>query len=220
MSESYSVTFQLLIMILLRERMRFSSEEASVAKLLTFAYRFDMRNEKLASADSVLALSLLLARYFAGEATVNEIAKEAKLSPRTIWRKLLAVDTRGLKGLHRASRSDKGKRRSLSAELQEVIEGLFLKTPKPTVTWVWEQVVVACEKNKVKAPSYSLVAQVCRRLDRRLKVLAHDSEEAYEKSSIKFSVGKQRGQTRCGRLIIRSWISGQLMNSVGPERSG
>jgi putative transposase len=161
--------------------MRFSSGEASVAKLLTFAYGSDMGNEKLASADSALALSKLLARYFAGEATVNEIAKEANLSPRTVWRKLQAVDTRGLKGLHRARRSDKGKRRSLSAELQEVIEGLFLKTPKPTVTWVWEQVVEACAKNKVKAPSYSLVAQVCRQLDRRLKVLAHDSEEAYEK---------------------------------------
>lgn len=140
-----------------------------------------MGNEKLASADSALALSKLLARYFAGEATVNEIAKEAKLSPRTVWRKLLAVDTRGLKGLHRACRSDKGQRRSLSEELQEVIEGLFLKTPKPTVTWVWEQVVEACTKNRVKAPSYSLVAEVCRQLDRRLKVLAHDSEEAYEK---------------------------------------
>lgn len=140
-----------------------------------------MGSEKLTSADSALVMSKLLARYFAGEATVSEIAREAKLSTRSIWRKIQAVDTRGLKGLHRASRSDKGQRRQLSAELQVVIEGLFLKTPKPTVTWVWEQVVEACAKKQLKAPSYSLVAQVCRQLDRRLKVLAHDSEEAYEK---------------------------------------
>lgn len=157
------------------------SGEASVAKLVTFAYRTDMSSEKLASADSALALSKLLARFFTGEATVNEIAREAKVSTRTVWRKLQAVDARGLKGLHRACRSDKGRRRSLSTKLQEVIEGLFLKSPKPTVTWVWEQVLEACAKNKEKAPSYSLVAEVCRQLDRRLKVLAHDSEEAYEK---------------------------------------
>lgn len=161
--------------------MRFLSEASSVSKLLTFAYRTDMGSEKLTSADSALVMSKLLARYFAGEATVSEIAREAKLSTRSIWRKIQAVDTRGLKGLHRASRSDKGQRRQLSTELQVVIEGLFLKTPKPTVTWVWEQVVEACAKKQLKPPSYSLVAQVCRQLDRRLKVLAHDSEEAYEK---------------------------------------
>jgi putative transposase len=161
--------------------MCFLSGATSVAKLVTFAYRTDMGDEKLASADSALALSKLLTRYFAGEATVSEIAKEAKVTTRTVWRKIQAVETRGLKGLQRAIRRDKGHRRSLSAELQEVIEGLFLKTPKPAVTWVWEQVVVACSNNKEKAPSYSLVAEVCRQLDRRLKVLAHDSEEAYEK---------------------------------------
>ena len=140
-----------------------------------------MGSEKLTSADSALAMSKLLARYFAGEATVSEIAREAKLSTRTVWRKLQAVDSKGLKGLHRACRSDKGRRRCLSTQLQEVVEGLFLKSPKPTVMYVWEQVVEACTKKQMKAPSYSLVAEVCRQLDRRLKVLAHDSEEAYEK---------------------------------------
>lgn len=161
--------------------MRFLSGETSVAKLVIFAYGTDMGSEKLASADSALAMSQLLARYFAGEATVSEIAREAKVSTRTVWRKLLAVDSKGLKGLHRASRSDKGRRRKLSQDLQEVIEGLFLKSPKPTVMWVWEQVVEACTRKQMKLPSYSLVAEVCRQLDRRLKVLAHDSDEAYEK---------------------------------------
>lgn len=161
--------------------MPFLSVSPSVAKLVTFAYRTDMGSEKLTSADSALAMSKLLARFFTGEATVSEIAREAKVSTRTVWRKLQAVDTKGLKGLLRASRSDKGRRRCLSAKLQDVIEGLFLKSPKPTVTWVWEQVLEACAKNKEKAPSYSLVAEVCRKLDRRLKVLIHDSEEAFEK---------------------------------------
>ncbi|WP_237764097.1 hypothetical protein, partial [Sphingobium sp. AM] len=62
------------------------SEETSVAKLVTFAYRSDMGNQKLAYADSALAMSKLLARYFAGEATVSEIAREAKLSTRSVWR--------------------------------------------------------------------------------------------------------------------------------------
>lgn len=161
--------------------MRFMSVEASVAKLVTFAYRTDMGNEKLASADSALAMSQLLTRYFAGEATVSEIAREAKVSTRTVWRKLKAVNANGLKGLNRAVRKDKGQRRMLSSELQEVIEGLFLKSPKPTVTWVWEQVIEACTRKQMKEPSYSLVAEVCSQLDRRLKVLAHDSEDAYEK---------------------------------------
>ena len=161
--------------------MSFLSQETSVAKLVTFAYRTGMSNQKLDSADSALAMSKLLARYFAGEATVSEIAREADVSTRTVWRKIKAVDNTGVEGLHRAKRRDKGRRRKLDPEIQEVIEGLFLKTPKPSVTWVWEQVAAACEKNRIKVPSYSLVAEVCRQIDRRLKVLAHDSEAAYEK---------------------------------------
>ncbi len=116
--------------------MSFLSQETSVAKLVTFAYRTGMSNQKLDSADSALAMSKLLARYFAGEATVSEIAREADVSTRTVWRKIKAVDNTGLEGLHRAKRSDKGRRRKLDPEIQEVIEGLFLKTPKPSVTWV------------------------------------------------------------------------------------
>lgn len=161
--------------------MSFLSQETSVAKLVTFAYRTDMGSEKLASADSALAMSKLLARYLAGEATVSEVAREAKVSTRTVWRKLRAIETKGLKGLHRASRRDKGQRRSLTWDLQEVIEGFFLKSPKPTVMWVWEQVAEGCASKQLKVPSYSLVAEVCRKINRRLKVLAHDSDEAYEK---------------------------------------
>lgn len=162
--------------------MLFLSVSPSVAKIVTYAYRTDMGSEKLASADSALAMSKLLARYFAGEATVSEIAREARVSTRTVWRKIHAVDAHGLKGLHRAKRSDKGRRRNLTSDLQEVIEGLFLKSPKPTAMWVWEQIAEACTRKQMKkVPSYSLVAEVCKQLDRRLKVLAHDSEEAYEK---------------------------------------
>jgi putative transposase len=153
----------------------------SVAKIVTFAYRTDMSSEKLASADSALAWSKLLARYFAGEATVSEIAREARVSTRTVWRKIHAVDSQGFNGLQRATRCDKGRRRNLSSDLQQVIEGLYLKSPKPTVVWVWEQLDEACARKQMNTPSYSLVAEVCSQLDRRLKVLAHDSEEAYEK---------------------------------------
>lgn len=133
-----------------------------------------------APGDKSLEFFGLLSRYFDGEASVEEIAKAAGLSTRTVWRRIKAHQEKGLDGLQRLGRADKGKRRKISAPIQEVVEGLYLRTPKPTVVWIHEQLVQVCEQQKVRPPSYWMVWEICRNLDDRLKVLAHQGDEAYE----------------------------------------
>lgn len=132
------------------------------------------------SADPALVMFKLIGRYLEGEATVEEIARETGCSSRTIWRRIQAYKTNGVKGLNRAARNDRGVRRGVTPELQEVIEGLYLKTPKPTIHWVQEQLAEPCQRDGIRVPSYTVIGEICRKLDRRLRVLAHDSEAAYE----------------------------------------
>lgn len=132
--------------------------------------------------DQSLELFGLLSRYLEGEATVAEIARSAGVSPRTIWRRLKAHQEKGLRGLNRATRKDKGNRRKISDKIKEVIEGLYLKCPKPTVIWIYEQLLEACERDAIRPPSYTVTREICRTLDERLKVLAHQGDDAYEQT--------------------------------------
>lgn len=63
-----------------------------------------------------------------------------------------------------------------------MIEGLYLRAPKPTVVWIYEQIVRLCDQGRSEKPSYTIVWEVCRDLDDRLKVLAHEGEDAYEQA--------------------------------------
>lgn len=122
----------------------------------------------------------MLDRYFDGQVTVEQIARKAGVTPRTVWRKIKARQEKGLNGLQRMARSDKGKRRKLESDLHESIEGLYLRVPKPTVVWVHEQITEACKRGDRPVPGYTVVWEICRDLDRRLKVLAHEGDAAYE----------------------------------------
>lgn len=124
----------------------------------------------------------MLCKYFDGEATVSEIARLTGVSSRTIWRQINSYREKGVKGLKRQGREDKGKSRKLTNRNREIIEGLYLRNPKPTVVWVHEQLTSICERDKIPQPSYWLVWNICQQIDARLKMLAHEGEEAYEQA--------------------------------------
>ena len=127
-----------------------------------------------------LSIFRLLKRHFDKGVPLRTLAFESGVSERTLYRAIRSFREDGLNGLKRSSRSDKGQRRKIPEEVRTAIEGLCLKTNKPTIAWVQRQVAEVCREKKLPIPSYSVVLDIYHKLDQRLKVLAHEGDAAYE----------------------------------------
>jgi transposase len=95
-----------------------SCQEFQVSELASFSEH---------SRQSALQRFQLLRAHLEDGRPLAAIAREAKLSYRTLQYWLKRYRTSGLAALARKPRIDRGRRRKLSAALQEAIEGLALK---------------------------------------------------------------------------------------------
>ncbi len=138
-----------------------------------------MTKSNSSSKDALTTLRLLKRHIHKG-VTIKALAAESGYSERTLYRDLAALQKAGFSGLVRDARSDKGKRRKVSAEVQKAVEGLCLRGDKPPVAWVHREVAEICREKNLPAPCYTVVLDIYHQLDRRLKVLAHDGDAAYE----------------------------------------
>ena len=89
--------------------------------------------------------------------------------------------TDGLAGLARTRRADRGQRR-LAPELQQLIEGLVLRTPPPTAAFVYRQVRSVAEQQGWPVPSYSTVYAIIQELEPALITLAQEGTKAYREA--------------------------------------
>jgi putative transposase len=158
--------------------MRFLSEESCVAKLVTFARLMD-KTKNAASKDAV-DIFRLLKKHFDKGVTIRALSEETGISERTFYRAIRSYRKDGIEGLRRNPRADKGTRRKTSDEVKNAIEGLCLREPKPPITWVYRQIAESCQLKGLPVPGYWVVLDIYRKLDKRLKTLAHDGEKAYE----------------------------------------
>lgn len=115
-------------------------------------------------------------------ASREEIARAAGLTSRTIRLWIGQFNREGLPGLRPHIRKDAGGRRKIVPELAQVIEGLCLRTPPLPVTAIHRSVLVLCQKNKWRAPSYDVVHDICSKISRDIKTLAHEGPSAYEQA--------------------------------------
>jgi putative transposase len=67
----------------------------------------------------------------------------------------------------------------LAADLRQLIEGLALRKPAPTVASVQRQVCGVAEARGWPRPSYATVYSVVKALDPGLVTLAHDGPKRY-----------------------------------------
>ena len=91
---------------------------------------------------------------------LTAIAREARLSYRTLQYWLERYRTYGLVGLVHKLRTDRGRRRKLSAALQEVIEGLALQKPPLPIRVVCNRARLAAERLGEEPPGYDSVHDV------------------------------------------------------------
>ena len=109
---------------------------------------------------------------------LTAIAREQSISLRTLQRWLTRYRRDGLAGLARQPRSDRG-RRHFHDELIQLIEGLALRRPPPSVAAIHRQVSEVAEREAWPVPSYSTVYSVVREIDPALVALAHDGVKRY-----------------------------------------
>jgi putative transposase len=105
---------------------------------------------------------------------LTHLAHHHGIPLRTVQRGFARYQRSGLAGLARRGRSDRGHQRGLRTELKQVIEGLTLRKPPPTVAFVHRQVQAVARQHGWPVPTYQCVYRVVKQLDPALLTLAHD----------------------------------------------
>ncbi len=124
----------------------------------------------------------LLRPFLEQGVSLTRLAEEAPLSIRTLRRWVDGYRERGLFGLVRKSRNDKGVHRAVKREVQSLIEGLCLRKPPPSVAFIYRKVIEVCNHEDFPCPSYSVVYDIVRNLDPALITLAQEGTKAYKES--------------------------------------
>lgn len=112
---------------------------------------------------------------------LSRIAEQSGQSLRTLRRWVANWRARGMAGLVARRRSDCGGRR-LPEELRRLIEGLALQRPPPSGRSIYRKVKRVATERGWRLPSYSVVADIIRRLAPALRMLANHGSKAYSQT--------------------------------------
>ena len=120
----------------------------------------------------------LLRPFLEDRVPLAEIARQRKLPLRTLERWLQRYRQRGLAGLARKPRMNRGQHQ-LPAKLQHVIEGLALRRPRLSAAAIHREVAAVAMAHGWHEPSYSTVFSIVRGLAPDLVTLAHLGTKVY-----------------------------------------
>jgi len=107
------------------------------------------------------------------------IAAEAAVSLRTAQRLVRRYHERGLAGLVRTGRTDRGRRRRLHDELRQLAEGLALQRPPLSPTAIHRELCRVADARGYSLPRFSTVYSAIHGLPEALKTLALEGEKSY-----------------------------------------
>ena len=108
-----------------------------------------------------------------------QVARTHQLAPSTVQLWIKQYREKGLAGLARARRSDKGSSRRLPEQAIRLVEGLALQTPPRSAASIHRQVSTIANEQGWKSPSYERVRQIIKNLDPALVTMAHQGAAAY-----------------------------------------
>lgn len=110
---------------------------------------------------------------------LTRLARAEGIPLRTAQRWLQRYRARGLVGVARRPRADRGTRRFPDA-LIGLIEGLALQRPRPTAAAIHRRITTVATEHGWLVPSYATVAAIVRCLDPALACLAHEGAKRYQ----------------------------------------
>src|SRR3954447_19589667 len=96
---------------------------------------------------------------------LTHIAAQRQLSVRTLRRWVRQYRAHGLAGLMRAARKDQGQRRSVTAQLQQIIEGLALQKPRRTLANIHRETARLCRERGWPQSNRAEIAEKLRAAD-------------------------------------------------------
>jgi putative transposase len=120
----------------------------------------------------------VLRSHIAEGIPLSEIAHDADVPLRSVQRWLARYRAAGLVGLARAQRSETGTRQ-LPAELVELIEGMALRQPRPSIAAIHRRMTALATKHQWTPPSYGSVYGIVRHLSPAMVTLAQDGPAAF-----------------------------------------
>ena len=106
------------------------------------------------------------------------IAKDAKISVKTVQRWKKRFTEKGLIGLCRTIRKDSGSTK-FTESVQSLVRGFALKKPRMSTASIHRNVAKWCKQKGVTAPSYGTVYELVRCIDPALAMLAHEGTKEY-----------------------------------------
>jgi putative transposase len=127
---------------------------------------------------------------------LTAVAAKHQLPLRTLRRWVQSYRSSGLTGLARSVRADSGARK-MPMMLKELIEGLVLQKPPPSIASVHRKMTGICQEQGWAAPSYSSVYDIAHKLDPALVTLAHEGEKRYREM---FDLIHRREATRSNEI--------------------
>ena len=110
---------------------------------------------------------------------LTHVARHHGIPLRTVQRWLAQYRREGFTRLARRRRRDRGHPHGLPPALTQMIEGLALRTPPPTVALVHRQVRDIALRQGWPVPNYQRVYRIIKHLDPALVTLAHDGSKTY-----------------------------------------
>ena len=132
-----------------------------------------------AQREQAMARYEVLRPHLENRIALAEAARQAGVALRTAQRWLASYRERGLVGLARRARSDRG-RRAVSDQQVTLIEGLALRRPALSAASIHRQVAEIAVEHDWPVPSYSAVYAIVAGLDPGLRMLAHEGTKRYE----------------------------------------
>jgi len=110
------------------------------------------------------------------------LAEKRAISLRTLQRWVRDYRSKGIAGLVRKRRIDKGVSRCLSTPMIELVEALALKAPRRSVATIHRLVCDVTENHGESSPSYHTVYKIVKAIDPALLTLAHKGNDAYSQA--------------------------------------
>lgn len=154
------------------------------------------------------------------EGTVSqaEVARTSQLPLKTVQRWVYAYRRKGLAGLARQRRADRGQRRGMPPLYRQVIEGLALQVPKLSIAEIHRQACMIANRQGWPVLSYGRVYDIVQSLDPGLVTLAHEGSRVYQEIfDVLFlqEVSRPNERWQADHCLLNIW----LLNEQGkPQR--
>lgn len=124
----------------------------------------------------------ILRPHLEDDVSLSYLAESSGFSLSTLKIWLSQYRQSGINGLERKPRSDKGKRRKITSELEQLVEALVLRKPPISIAAIQRKVTEIAVNKGQRPPSYKVVWLIVQQIDPALIMLAQEGTKEYNQT--------------------------------------